>query len=111
MIDVSQLSLQENLSEQIDQHLADLFHIKTSALDSITKLVVLNKIDLIKTKIDWKSHPNLIPISCLSDINIEEFLSKLIQSIADKYISFSLIISTDFFLYSDVRNHRFPLPI
>lgn len=96
MIDVSQLSLQANLSAQIDQHLADLFLIKTSALNSLTKLIVLNKIDLIQTKIDWKFHPNFIPVSCLSGVNIEEFLSKLTQFIADKYISLSLIISTEF---------------
>jgi 50S ribosomal subunit-associated GTPase HflX len=83
VIDASQLSFQEKLSDQVEKHLANLFPIHTAA---VTKLIVLNKIDLIKTKIDWKPHPNQIPISCLAGVNIDEFLSKLKQTIAEKYL-------------------------
>ncbi len=84
VIDVSRLSVNENLTNQIDQHLSELFQIKSSSLNSLTKLILLNKIDLINEKIQFKSHSNLIPISCISGINIEEFLSKLRNSIAEK---------------------------
>ncbi len=84
VIDVSRLSVNEKLTDQIDQHLSELFQIKSSSLNSLTKLILLNKIDLINEKIQFKSHSNLIPISCLSGINIEEFLSKLRNSIAEK---------------------------
>jgi len=85
VIDVSRLSVNENLTDQIDQHLSELFQIKSSSsLNSLTKLILLNKIDLINEKIQFKSHSNLIPISCISGINIEEFLSKLTNSIAEK---------------------------
>ncbi len=84
VIDVSRLSVNEKLTDQIDQHLSELFQIKSSSLNSLTKLILLNKIDLINEKIQFKSHSNLIPISCISGINIEEFLSKLRNSIAEK---------------------------
>ncbi len=84
VIDVSKLSLNENLTEQIDKHLFDLFTIKSSSFNSLTKLILLNKIDLINENISIKFNSNIIPISCISGLNIQEFLSKLTKSIAEK---------------------------
>ncbi|CAF1302352.1 unnamed protein product [Adineta steineri] len=84
VIDASTLNMNENLNEQIDQHLSNLFTIKSSSLNSLTKLIILNKIDLVKEKNQMKFSDNIIPISCISNINIQEFLSKLTQTIADK---------------------------
>jgi tRNA modification GTPase len=84
VIDVSVLSMNENLNEQIDKHLSDLFTIKSSSLNSLTKLIILNKIDLVKEDISVKLKDNMIPISCISGVNIQEFLSKLTKTIAEK---------------------------
>jgi 50S ribosomal subunit-associated GTPase HflX len=84
VIDVNNLSMNENLIEQIDKHLSDLFTIKSSTLNSLTKLIVLNKIDLIKENLSLKLNDNMISISCTSDINIQEFLSKLTKIISEK---------------------------
>lgn len=84
MIDVSKLSLNENFTEQIDKHLSDLFKIKSSSLNSVTKLILLNKIDLVKENISTQFNSNTLPISCISGNNIQEFLSKLTTSIAEK---------------------------
>ncbi|CAF0948059.1 unnamed protein product [Adineta ricciae] len=84
VIDVSALSSNENLSDQIDQHVSNLFAMKSSSLDSVTKLVLLNKIDLVNEKLQIKSNKNIIPISCTSGRNIDEFLIKLTEKIAEK---------------------------
>jgi 50S ribosomal subunit-associated GTPase HflX len=84
VIDVSALSMNGNLNEQIDRHLSDLFTIKSSSLNSLTKLIILNKTDLVKEDISVKLKDNMIPISCISGVNIQEFLSKLTKTIAEK---------------------------
>ncbi|CAF1241152.1 unnamed protein product [Rotaria sordida] len=87
VIDISTLSINENLTEQIDKHLSDLFTIKSSSFNSITKLIVLNKIDLVNENIQLKFNQlnvNVIPVSCISSVNIQEFLSKLTKYIAEK---------------------------
>jgi len=84
VIDVNKLSINENLTEQINKHLSDLFTIKSSSFNSLTKLILLNKIDLINQNIPIKLDTNILPISCTSGVNIQEFLSKLTQSIAEK---------------------------
>ncbi|CAF1234694.1 unnamed protein product [Rotaria magnacalcarata] len=87
VVDISMLSLHENLNEQIDKHLSDLFTIKSSSFNSLTKLILLNKIDLTNENIRLKFqqlNDNIIPISCTLGVNIEEFLSKLTKSIAEK---------------------------
>jgi 50S ribosomal subunit-associated GTPase HflX len=84
VIDVNKLSINENLIEQINKHLLDLFTIKSSSINSLTKLILLNKIDLINENIPIKLDDNILPISCTSGVNIQEFLSKLTQSIAEK---------------------------
>ena len=57
---------------------------KSSSLDSVTKLVLLNKIDLVNEKLQIKPNKNIIPISCTSGKNIDEFLTKLTEQIAEK---------------------------
>ncbi|CAF4295357.1 unnamed protein product [Rotaria socialis] len=87
VVDINMLSLHDNLNEQIDKHLSDLFTIKSSSFNSLTKLILLNKIDLTNENIRLKFqqlNDNIIPISCTSGVNIEEFLSKLTKSIAEK---------------------------
>ncbi|CAF3851518.1 unnamed protein product [Rotaria magnacalcarata] len=72
---------------KIDKHLSDLFTIKSSSFNSLTKLILLNKIDLTNENIRLKFqqlNDNIIPISCTLGVNIEEFLSKLTKSIAEK---------------------------
>lgn len=86
VIDVSQLSPSENLSEQINKHLENLFssHLLSSSLHSLSKLILLNKIDLIQSAHAWQFNADSLPISCLSNVNIEEFLSKLTNLISEK---------------------------
>jgi 50S ribosomal subunit-associated GTPase HflX len=84
VIDVNKLSINENLTEQIDKHLSDLFTIKSSSLNSLTKLILLNKIDLINENFPKKFNSNILPISCISGVNIQEFLSKLTKAISEK---------------------------
>jgi len=84
VIDVNTLSTNENLTEQINKHLSDLFPTKSSSFNSLTKLIILNKIDLINEKIQMKLEYNIVPISCISGVNIQEFLSKLTKYIAEK---------------------------
>jgi len=81
---VNKLSINENLTEQIDKYLSDLFTIKSSSLNSLTKLILLNKIDLINENFPKKFNSNIIPISCISGVNIQEFLSKLTKAISEK---------------------------
>ncbi|UJR28557.1 hypothetical protein I4U23_009791 [Adineta vaga] len=84
VIDVNMLSLNEDLNEQINQHTSNLFTMKSSSLNSSTKLILLNKIDLVNEKIPMKFNDNIIPISCTSGRNIQEFLEKLTEYIAEK---------------------------
>lgn len=84
VIDVNTLSSNENLNDQIDQHVSNLFTMKSSSLNSVTKLVLLNKIDLVNEKLPIKSDKNIIPISCTSGKNIDEFLTTLTEQIAEK---------------------------
>jgi 50S ribosomal subunit-associated GTPase HflX len=83
VIDVNSLSINKNLTEQIDKHLNDLFTIKSSSSNCLTRLILLNKIDLIKENLQI-INDNIIPISCTSGVNIQQFLSKLTECIADK---------------------------
>ncbi|CAF4696132.1 unnamed protein product, partial [Rotaria sp. Silwood1] len=87
VIDINILSMNENLAEQIEKHLSNLFTIKSSSFHSLTKLILLNKIDLVEENIQLKYNQlndNVIPISCISGVNIQEFLSKLTKYIAEK---------------------------
>ena len=79
--------MDENLSEQIDTHLNEIFQANSDSFKSSPKLIVLNKIDLIPKVPSLTKNPlayATIPISCTSGLNIEEFLSKLTASIAEK---------------------------
>lgn len=79
--------MHENLSEQINKHLSNLFKIQSASFNSLTKLIILNKIDLINDNIQKQIQQlddNIIPISCTSGVNIQEFLSRLTKSIAEK---------------------------
>ena len=87
VIDASLLSINDDLNEQIQEHVNDLFQTKSSSFKSIAKLIVLNKIDLIdensRKKIREKN-PSIVPISCITNSNIQEFLSRLTTNIAEK---------------------------
>ena len=84
VIDINQFSLNENLSEQINKHITDLFANQSSTFHSLTKLILLNKIDLIKSSTLSNINSDILPISCLSNANIQDFLSKLTQLISEK---------------------------
>lgn len=87
VIDVSILSMNDDLTEQIQRHVDDLFQTKSSSFESATKLIVLNKIDLID-ETAWKkiqqTNASVVPISCVAHSNIQEFLSHLTENIAEK---------------------------
>lgn len=87
LIDINILNINENLSEQIDKHLSNLFTIKSSTFNSLTKLILLNKIDLVdaQTRMKLEQFNNrIIPVSCTSGDNIQQFLSILTNCIAEK---------------------------
>ena len=93
VIDISTLSLHESLIEQIHNHLLNLFNDKLSTFNSLTKLIILNKIDLIdeNNRIKFSQlNNNVVPLSCMTGFNIQEFLSKLTEIIAETYIFISI---------------------
>ena len=79
--------MDDDLPTQIQRHVDDLFQTKSSSFESVTKLIVLNKIDLIDKTTQKKIqqiNPSIVPISCIDHSNIDEFLSRLTENIAEK---------------------------
>ena len=80
--------MDDDLDDQIEKHANNLFQTTSMRLESLSKLIVLNKLDLVnepnRIQIKSKYKNFLVSLSCLKGLNIQEFLSKLIQSIAEK---------------------------
>lgn len=88
VVDVSTLLTNEDFDDQLERHMRHLFGKNLETFESVTKLIVLNKVDLIdnitRLKLISSKH-NVVPLSCLKGILVTEFLDILTNTIANKY--------------------------